>query len=82
MEDHSKDRPEAAKTSEKTSPVKTVLSWLIEADREFRIAQTMVNERHYKMRASAKGREQVKLATYARDFTSNRGFFQNFLREL
>ena len=35
---------EKSKTTAKSSPVKAVISWLIETDREFRVAQTMVNE--------------------------------------
>ena len=35
-----------AKTSAKPSPVKAVLSWIVETDREFRVAQSMVNETH------------------------------------
>ncbi len=43
------DRNEEAKVSGKLSPVKTVISWLIEADREFRVAQSLVNERQNKL---------------------------------
>ena len=46
MERDTHKRPEHAKTSSKTSPVKTVISWLIETDREFRVAQSMVNDTH------------------------------------
>lgn len=35
-----------AKTSVKQSPVKAVLSWLVETDREFRVTQSMVNNTH------------------------------------
>ena len=42
-------RSEKTKTSAKPSPVKAVTSWLIETDREFRVAQSMVNETHDKL---------------------------------
>lgn len=35
-----------AKTEQKTSPVKAVLSWIVETDREFRVAQSMINDTH------------------------------------
>ncbi|MEM1075390.1 MAG: hypothetical protein AAGI36_13085 [Pseudomonadota bacterium] len=32
-----------------TSPVKAMIAWLVEADREYRVAQRMVNETRNKM---------------------------------
>ena len=37
-----------SKTSPKTSAVRAVITWLVEADREFRVAQSMVNDAHNK----------------------------------
>lgn len=37
---------DTANTTTKQSPVKAVLAWLIETDREYRVAQSMVNETH------------------------------------
>jgi hypothetical protein len=42
-------RPQKPKVSGKPSPVKTVIAWLIEADREFRVAQSMVNDTHNRL---------------------------------
>ncbi len=49
MDSKPKPQPVEPKTSGKPSPVKAVLSWLIEADREFRVAQSMVNDTHNKL---------------------------------
>lgn len=50
MDSTEKRKPEdQAKTSSRTSPVKAVISWLVEADREFRVAQKMVNDTHNKL---------------------------------
>jgi len=49
MEHTTDKRSEQAKTSAKASPVKTVISWLIQTDHEFRVAQSMVNETHDKL---------------------------------
>ncbi len=40
---------EKRKTPVKVSPVKALVHWLIEADREYRVTQSMVNERHDKI---------------------------------
>lgn len=32
----------------KTSPVRAVISWLVETDREFRAAQSMVNDTYFR----------------------------------
>ncbi len=44
-----KAKADEAKAPEGISPVKTVISWLLEADREFRVAQSMVNDTHNKL---------------------------------
>jgi hypothetical protein len=49
MEATNVKRSEQTKTSEKSSPVRAVISWLIETDREFRVAQSMVDETHNKL---------------------------------
>jgi hypothetical protein len=49
MEKMKQDKAHQAKTSTKSSAVKVVISWLIETDREFRVAQSMVNETHDKL---------------------------------
>lgn len=47
MDRFAKDRSaERITTTERTSPVKAVISWLVETDREFRVAQSMINETH------------------------------------
>ena len=40
---------EQAKTNDKTSTVKAMISWLLETDREFRVAQSMVNDTHNRL---------------------------------
>jgi hypothetical protein len=40
---------EVEKHPEKHSPVKAMIEWLIEMDREYRAAQSMVNETHDKI---------------------------------
>ena len=35
-----------SKTATRPSAVKAVLSWIVETDREFRVAQSMVNDAH------------------------------------
>ncbi|MFK7880294.1 hypothetical protein [Roseobacter sp.] len=37
---------ERSKTPPTTSKVKAVIAWLVEADREFRVAQSMVDKTH------------------------------------
>ncbi len=50
MESFDKPRPEdQSKTNSNASPVKAVISWLVAADREFRVAQSMVNDTHNKI---------------------------------
>lgn len=49
MDHKPKAHTEESKAPEPTSPVKTVISWLVQADREFRVAQTMVNDTHKKL---------------------------------
>jgi hypothetical protein len=47
MDRFTKDRSaERSTTTERPSPVKAVISWLVETDREFRVAQSMINETH------------------------------------
>ncbi len=48
MQFNSASREEKDKVKEASSPVRAVISWLVEADREFRVAQSMLNERHNK----------------------------------
>jgi hypothetical protein len=43
------ESPKELKVSEKPSPVKAVISWLVETDREFRVAQSMVEDSHDKI---------------------------------
>jgi hypothetical protein len=38
-----------AKTPTNSSAVRAVISWLIKTDREYRVAQSMVNETHDKL---------------------------------
>lgn len=40
---------DAKKTAESGSPVKAMIAWLVEADREYRAAQTMINETRNKL---------------------------------
>jgi hypothetical protein len=49
MERKLKEHESELKTEGKSSPVKTVISWLVEADREFRVAQSMVNDTNNKL---------------------------------
>lgn len=49
MERQIASKPDSAKVSTKTSPVKAMITWLVEADREYRVAQSMVNETHDKI---------------------------------
>lgn len=46
MEFQVDDKPGGNDAIEKPSPVKVLISWLVETDREFRIAQSMVDETH------------------------------------
>ncbi|MEM9578431.1 MAG: hypothetical protein AAF999_15635 [Pseudomonadota bacterium] len=39
-----KPQPEDPKTSGKPSPVGAVIAWLIEADREYRVAQSIIDD--------------------------------------
>ena len=48
MEQKNKVRQDDPKNPGPTSPVRAVISWLIDADREFRVAQSMVNDVHDK----------------------------------
>lgn len=49
MEQAEKIKPEDSKIPPKLSPVKVVIEWLIEADREYRVAQSMVDKTHNKL---------------------------------
>jgi hypothetical protein len=49
MEQQAKTQLHDTKVSDRQSPVRVVISWLIEADREYRVAQSMVNETHNKL---------------------------------
>ncbi|MBW4707083.1 hypothetical protein KX928_04700 [Roseobacter sp. YSTF-M11] len=44
MERLNKTPAEAAKAPTKPSPVKAMIAWLVETDREFRVAQSMVDK--------------------------------------
>lgn len=48
MENSFDEKPEDQKVSPVSSPVKAVISWLVEATREFRATQAMVNDRENK----------------------------------
>ncbi len=48
MERKTKVREHTPKDPGTFSPVRTVIAWLIDADREFRVAQSMVNDMHDK----------------------------------
>lgn len=48
----SKEHPQhddQTKVSPKSSPVKALISWLVKADREYRVAQKMLNDTHKKL---------------------------------
>lgn len=49
MERFTSRKPDHAKTSQTVSAVKTVIAWLVESDREYRAAQTFINETHKKL---------------------------------
>ncbi len=49
MERQKKSQADTTKLPAKVSPVKAMISWLVEADREYRVAQAMVNEKHDKI---------------------------------
>ena len=51
MDSHKTNQPGAdrSKTPTKYSPVRALITWLAEADREFRVAQSMVNDTHEKL---------------------------------
>lgn len=56
------DKPDGNDAIEKPSPVKVLISWLVETDREFRVAQSMVDETHDQISVFAKERfDSVKL---------------------
>lgn len=44
MEDQKTELPCQTRTTTAPSPVRAVITWLVEADREFRVAQSMVDE--------------------------------------
>ena len=48
MERETKGSCESQTEPPKYSPVKAMIEWLIETDREFRVAQSIVNETHDK----------------------------------
>jgi hypothetical protein len=49
MERQKTSQADTIKLPAKISPVKAVISWLVEVDREYRVAQSMVNEKHDKI---------------------------------
>lgn len=48
MECFSSRKSDHAKTQQSASAVRSVISWLVEADREYRAAQSFINETHRK----------------------------------
>ena len=48
MKHDTEDRIENKKTSGRASTVMMVVSWLVETDREYRTAQSIINERYNK----------------------------------
>ena len=49
MESQKTSQPSSARAKtplEQPSPVRALITWLVEADREFRVAQSMVNDTH------------------------------------
>lgn len=62
MEFQVDDKPGDNDAIEKPSPVKVLISWLVETDREFRVAQSMVDETHDQISVFANERfDSVKL---------------------
>ena len=49
MEREETSIPEEPEPCESSSPVKAVIEWLLAADREYRAAQSIINETHEKI---------------------------------